>query len=209
MRTWWNATVTVSLRCLVLAGLFGACSLFTCRLGAQDTNADDRPPAVPLIAHDPYFSVWSMADRLTDSDTRHWTGTDQPLAGLIRIDGANYRFMGVNPRSVPPMPQVARRVTPLHTVYAFAAAGVQLEVRFFTAALPQDLEILSRPVDYLTWNITATDGRTHTVDLLLDVSPRIAVNTDDEDGDLGPGHTARHERATGGLERPARAEPCG
>ncbi len=39
---------------------------------------------------------------------------------------------------------------------------------------------MSRPVDYLTWNITSTDGL-HAVDLLLDVSPRIAVNTDDED----------------------------
>jgi hypothetical protein len=156
------------------------CSAIACLSGASAVHAQ-RPPAVPLVTHDPYFSIWSTADRLTDLNTRHWTGTDQPLAGLVRIDAATYRFMGADPRQVPAMPQVSLRVTPLHTVYTFQAGGVQLEVRFFTAALPQDLEALSRPVDYLTWNVTSTDGRPHSVSLLLDVSPLVAVNSEDEE----------------------------
>jgi hypothetical protein len=156
------------------------CSAIVCFSGATIANAQ-RPPAVPLVTHDPYFSIWSMSDRLTDVNTRHWTGLDQPLTGLIRIDGIAYRFMGADPRQVPAMPQVSLRVTPLHTIYTFQTAGVQLEVRFFTAALPQDLEALSRPVDYLTWNISSTDGRSHAVSLLLDVNPRVAVNSDDEE----------------------------
>jgi hypothetical protein len=144
-------------------------------------GAQERPPVVPLVTHDPYFSIWSMADRLTDVNTRHWTGVDQPLVGLIRIDDVTYRYMGLDPRQVPAMQQVSLHVTPLHTIYTFEAAGVRLQVKFFTAAFPNDLEALSRPVDYLTWDITSTDSRTHAVDLLLDASPVVAVDSDDED----------------------------
>jgi hypothetical protein len=156
---------------LVLAGGFAASS----------AQAQERPPVVPLVTHDPYFSIWSMADHLTDINTRHWTGVDQPLAGLIRIDNVPYRYMGADPRQVPAMQQVSLQVTPLHTIYTFETAGVRLQVTFFTAALPNDLDALSRPVDYLTWNITSTDSRAHAVDLLLDVSPVIAVDTNDQD----------------------------
>ena len=122
-------------------------------LGATaEGSAQQRPPAVPLIAHNPYFSVWSMADHLTDQPTRHWTGAEQPLTGLVRIDGANYRYMGAYPRAVPAMKQDSIDVEATHTDYVFEAAGVKLGVSFFTPAFPQDLDLLSRPVTYLTWN---------------------------------------------------------
>jgi Domain of unknown function (DUF4964) len=84
-----------------------------------------------------------MADRLTDVNTRHWTGVDQPLAGLIRIDNATYRYMGLVPRQVPAMQQVSLQVTPLHTIYTFEAARVRLQATFFTAAFPNDLEVFN------------------------------------------------------------------
>ena len=149
-------------------------------LAAQAT-AQDRPPAVPLVTHDPYFSIWSVSDRLTDTNTRHWTGTEQGMFDLARIDGANYRFMGADPEQVPAMSQVSMRVRALHTSYSFEAVGVHLTVTFFTPALPKDLDALARPVTYLTWEVRSTDGRPHTITLLIDVSHRVAVNSEDQE----------------------------
>jgi hypothetical protein len=127
-----------------------------------------------------------MADHLTDEDTKHWTGTAQPIAGLARIDGQTYRFMGAMPRSAPAMQQTSLEVTPTRTIYTFQAAQVTLTVTFFTPAFPKDLDLLSRPVTYLTFAVSG-DGA-HDVTLLVDVDPVIAVNTRDEEVTWGRSH---------------------
>lgn len=160
---------------------------------AQDA-APLRPPAVPLITHDPYFSVWSMSDNLTDQATKHWTGTEQPLTGLIRIDGKTFRFMGggapagragggparggAEPTEA--MKQVSREVTPTRTIYGFEAAGVRLDLTFLSPLLPDSLELVSRPVTYLVWNLKSTDGREHQSQLYFDFSSQMVVNTTDQ-----------------------------
>ena len=159
---------------LVVATLFA--------FSQANAQQQHRPPAVPLIVNDPFFSIWSMADHLTDEPTKHWSEAPQPLVGLARIDGHIVRWMGTMPRSyfglpaVDAMQQLSLDITPLHTRYVFAAQGIRLDVTFFTPLLPKDLDVMSRPVTYLFWSAVSTDGQKHRVELLLDIDANIAVN---------------------------------
>ncbi len=135
-----------------------------------------RPPAVPLVTHDPYFSIWSPADKLTDADTVHWTGKPHRLTSLVRIDGKAFRVMGKEPVAVPALPQTNLEVLPTRTIYTFEGEGVQLTLTFMAPALPEDLEVLARPVTYVTWTSQAMDSKRHNLQFYMDASGEIAVN---------------------------------
>jgi hypothetical protein len=135
-------------------------------LAVANAGAKDlRPPAVPLVTCDPYFSIWSMADRLTDDGTRHWTGTPHPLGGLVRIDGKVFRIIGSEPPQLPAMQQRSLKVLPTRTIYDFEAGGVGIRLTFMTPALAHDLDLLARPVTYITWTVQSKDGQPHSVSL--------------------------------------------
>lgn len=143
---------------------------------AAENPTGFRPPSVPLIVHDPLFSIWSDADQLTDDATRHWTHVRNSLVCLVRVDGKSYRLMGGTPANVPPLPQKSLVVTPTRTLYEFEGAGVAVDFAFMTPALPDDLDVLTRPVTYLTWTVHSTDGAEHAVSIYDSTSAELTVN---------------------------------
>lgn len=149
-------------------------------MSASQGIAAFRPPAVPLITCNPYFSVWSFADRLTYDATRHWTGTKQELHSMIRIDGNPWRLMGEEPRPVQALPQVGLSVMPTRTIYDFEGGGVHVTLTFRTPLLPRDVDLMSWPVTYLTWEVHSIDGKEHDVSLYYDNTAQLVVNTEDE-----------------------------
>ena len=100
-----------------------------------------------------------MSDRLNEDSTKHWTGKPQTLTAMLRVDDRPFRIMGRDPESVPPAGQIRLDISPTRTLYRFSAAGVELTLTFLNPLLPSDLELLSRPVTYVSAEARSTDGR--------------------------------------------------
>ena len=147
---------------------------FLAILLALPLAAQLRPPATPLITHDPYFSIWSMSDHPARQFTKHWTGSDQQLTGLVRVDNKVWRFLGSHYEQVPALPLASREVTPTRTVYRFEDSGFRFELTFLTPAFLDDLDVLSRPVTYIRFRSNRP------AQVWLDASAVLAVNTPDQ-----------------------------
>lgn len=131
-----------------------------------------RVPSVPLITHDPYFSIWSPADHLYDTDTVHWTGKSNAINGNISIDGSCLRFMGTKGAGET-MKQTALTITATASTYTFQGRGVELQVRFTSPLLLHDLELVSRPCSYIDVSVVSLDSTPHRVSVFFDAAETI------------------------------------
>src|SRR6187401_447766 len=91
MRNKWILFLTISFQLLVIISF----------------SQVNKAPAYPLVVHDPYFSIWSFSDKLNESTTKHWTGKDHSLIGLLNVDGKLYKFLGEPARELKPILTIA------------------------------------------------------------------------------------------------------
>jgi hypothetical protein len=145
-----------------------------------------RAPAVPLIAHDPMFSIWSFEDKLTDGPTRHWDGIRKHMFGLLAVDGILYEFMSdvalqeyYHP-GYRKMEQTGCEIRPMSTVYSFENEVIRLELTFTSPLLLNDLDILSRPISYITSRITPKDDKEHKIHLHFGFTGEFCVDHNDQ-----------------------------
>jgi len=66
---------------------------------------------------------------------------------------------------------------PTQTWYTFECGPVTLELIFTAPVLSNDLHLISRPVNYLTWQIKSNDANKHSVQIYIEATPEWAVNT--------------------------------
>ncbi len=133
-----------------------------------------RPPAIPLITIDPFFSVWSNTDKLYDADTVHWTGKRNDICGTVNIDGEVFRFMGTGDEPV--IPQTDFDYNALSTKYTFKNDKIVLRLTFTSPLLPSELDILSRPVSYLLISADSADKKKHDVTVHICASEELCLD---------------------------------
>lgn len=129
-------------------------------------------PSIPLLVKDPYVNVWQMADTLYNDWARHWTGGIKAIAGMVRIDGKPYKFMGLVGQypEVEVLPQTSIEVYPTRTKITFQNNDIRLELTFLTPALPRDYKLLSLPISYIIATVRSQDRAPHSVQLYFDIS---------------------------------------
>jgi hypothetical protein len=90
--------------------------------------------------------------------------------GLVRK--TDYRIL---------FPQTAEQksvnLLPTQTWYTFDCGKVSLEVIFTAPVLLNDLRLLSRPINYITYQVKSNDDASHAVQVYFETTPQWAVNT--------------------------------
>ncbi len=139
-----------------------------------------RPPSVPLVAHDPLFSIWSASTQAYSSDSRHWTQREHALKTLIRVDDEPLRVMGTGIEEMGALRQTDVKVTPTRSIYSFENQKIALTLTFTSPLLPDDMDILARPVTYISYSVRSLDGKSHDVKIMQTMSGTLAVNVPEE-----------------------------
>ena len=165
-----------------------------------------RPPAVPLVVHDPYFSIWSFGDKLAESWPRHWTGAVHALCSMVRIDGKTYRIMGLEPKDAPAMEQTGLQVLPTRTIYDFEAAGVARPAYVHQPAAARRSRS-GRPAGHVSdvGCPVAIDEQQHEVSLYFDNSAELVVNEPKQQVVWSRPEGGRAETSCGSARR---SSPC-
>ena len=70
--------------------------------------------------------------------------------------------------------QKSVNVLPTRTFYSFEAGGIQLDVIFTAPLLMDNLDLMTRPVNYITYQVKSIDGANHDVSVYIEGSPQWA-----------------------------------
>lgn len=134
-----------------------------------------RAPAIPLITIDPFISIWAPDETLNYKPTVHWTRSVMNVLGSVTVDGERYSFFGYE-RNLKKMVQTEMDITTLSTLCTFENDKIKLFVRFMTPMLPDKLEILSRPISYLSVRYEKKCESVQNVSVTVETNTAVCLN---------------------------------
>lgn len=76
--------------------------------------------------------------------------------------------------------QTSVDVLPTRTFYTFTCGPVELDVIFTSPLLLGDLELVSTPVGYITYQVRSRDRKQHQVQVYFEATPQLAVHEDNQ-----------------------------
>ncbi|KAL4873612.1 hypothetical protein BDV12DRAFT_81320 [Aspergillus spectabilis] len=152
------------------------CASLAALTNAASTFSPARPPALPLAVKSPYLSTWLPAGRdggnggyLAEEWPTFWEGQITGWAGLIRVDGHVYTWMG-RPGSTT-VNQTAYEYTSTKSIFTMHVGDmVEMKITFLSPITPNDLRRQSLVFSYLDVSVTSLDGESHSVQVYADVS---------------------------------------
>ncbi|TQS36293.1 hypothetical protein Golomagni_03262 [Golovinomyces magnicellulatus] len=158
---------------ILIQSVITICALARC--GAESTFEPARPPAIPLAVTSPYLNVLQFAGSrgnkgyLAGQWPQFWAGQIVGWAGMVRVDGTVYTWMGA------PGPQLATQTafeyTSTRSIFTMSVeAKVEIQVTFLSPITPDDLKRQSLVYSYLDVAVRSLDGAPHSIQLYADIS---------------------------------------
>ncbi|EKG11503.1 Six-hairpin glycosidase-like protein [Macrophomina phaseolina MS6] len=160
--------------------LLAACFTGFVSAQAQSTFSPARPPALPLAVKSPYLNTWLNAGSdggnggyLAGQWPVHWSNQITGWAGLIRVDGTTYKWLGdpLGPGGPAVVTQNSFEYTSTKSLFNQNVEGkVALNITFLSPVTPDDFRRQSLVFSYLNVEVASIDGAEHDVQLYSDIS---------------------------------------
>ena len=95
------------------------------------------------------------------------------------------------------------KLTATQTQYNFTCGPVDLDVQFVSPLLLDDLDLMSRPINYIDYQVVSNDGQEHDVQIYIEKTPEWAVNELHQVVEVSKGETGNVSFAKAGtVEQP-------
>jgi hypothetical protein len=126
-----------------------------------------NPVSIPLFALDMANTILMTSTALNDGNGPFKNpNSNSPcqLWGTVSIDGTSKRFLGSSSHGATGnLVQKSFAINATQSIYTFEDGSTRLTVAFTSVKLPDELDALSRPIGYVTFDVVSLNGASHAV----------------------------------------------